>query len=353
MLDYQVWDETPAGMIRRPGHVAFEVLPRGQSHFYYVLRNDDMQIQAVRYHSIQYPTVYVQIRARLIWAVGYQNALRYCLDVAGAIFGRLARSSLSRVDFTVDLEGWAPTFDGLRAALIGKPRKKEPWIKSDLTIDRAFFKNDRFTGIYVGTGGDAMARIYDKTEEISVNGTKTWFYEVWKKNGWSGKGRVWRVEFQCRRKVLHAFGFGDSVDSLEKFAGMFRYLTTEWLRLGVANPLQRRKTRWETAPVWKLIQSANFGNGGDVTRSAQKLPDRKHLMDQFKGLTTTIAARHGIDNEADLVDFILGVLCGEFDDEQLVKLKNKKSLYDALSLIKSENKNKGLALRVADRMTPG
>ena len=349
MFDYQVWDQVDGAMKRRPGHIAFELLPRGMSHFYYVLRNDDMQIQAVRYPSIQYPTVYIQIRARLIWAVGYQNALAYCLAVAEAIFGKFARSSLSRVDFTVDIEGWNPTAEGLRIGLVSRARKKELRINQDTSITAAYYKGDRFTGISLGKGGDLMARIYDKTEEIAVNGTKTWFYEVWKKNGWSGQGRVMRAEFQCRRRVLNAFGFGDSVESLSKFAGMFRYLTTEWLRLCLPDPMQKRRTRWKTAPVWTLIQSANFGNGGDVTRQAQKLPERKHLMDQFRGLATTIAARHGVKKHEGLQDFIMGILINELTEDDFKKMKKKFLLYESLSLVKTKNKSSGLALREADR----
>jgi len=36
------------------------------------------------------------------------------------------------------------------------------------------------------------------------------------------------------------------------------------------------------------------------------------------------------------------------DDEQVKRLKKKKALYDTLSLVNSENKNKGLALRYSD-----
>ena len=348
MLEYQVWLQTPDGMERRPGHVAFELLPRGMSHFWYVLRNDDMQIQAVRYPTIQYPTVYIQIRARLVWAVGYQNALRYCLDVAQRIFGRFIRSSLSRVDFTVDIQGWKPNENYFHSRIVGRPVKLEKHVEYDTTVSAVYYRRKHFTGIRLGKGKPILVRFYDKSEEILVNGTNTWFYEVWKKNGWNGRGRVWRVEFQCRRKLLAAFGFGDSVESLDKFAGMFRYLTTDWIRLAVPNRKEKKRTRWKTAPVWKLIQGANFGDGGDIQREAQKLPGRKQLMDQFKGLSTTIAARYGVDNEGDLQNFIAGVLCGEMDDEQVKRLKKKKALYDTLSLVNSENKNKGLALRYSD-----
>jgi len=348
MFDYETWHQTKAGMKRRPGHIAFEIAPRGMSHFYYVLKNDDMQIQAVRHPSITYPTVHIQIRARLIWAVGYENALRYCLDVGAAIFGALARSALARVDFTVDIHGWKPTAEGLRTGLVGRPVKKEIAITTDQTAIFDYYKGSNFTGIAVGKGGDVMCRIYDKTAEIIANSTKTWFYEIWKKNGWPGKGKVWRVEFQCRRPALRAFGFGDSLESLDRFAGMFRYLTNDWLRLTVPNPMQRRRDRLITDPVWKLVQGANFGNGGDISREAQKLPERKHLMDQFKGLATTIAARHGIDDEPGLVDFVLSVICGEFNPEQLERLRQKKSLYDAMSLVNSTNKKTGVAQRRQD-----
>jgi hypothetical protein len=350
-FNYEIWEQRPEGVKRRPGQVAFQILPRGMSHFFLVMKNDDMMIQAVRHFAPRYPTVHIQIRAKLIWAVGYQNALQYCKDVATAIFGKFARTILSRVDFTVDIAGWNPTEKKLCDGLVGRPTKLQKHIDADTSVNASYYKKKKFTGIRLGKGKPMMLRIYDKTDEIAVNGTNTWFYEVWKKNGWNENGTVWRVEFQCRRKVLLAFGFGDSVDSLEKFAGMFRYLSTDWVRLTVADAMQRRNDRLKTDPVWELVQGANFGNGGDVTRAAQKLPERKQLIDQFKGLATTIAARHGITTKKKLNQFVAGVLCGEFDEVQLARLKAKKALYDALKLVKAQSEKKGLDLRKQDRLS--
>ena len=349
LFDYERWEQGAEGMQRRPGQIAFEVLPRGRSHFWLVLKNDDMEIQTVRHFSAIYPTVYIQIRARLIWAVGYPNALRYCVDVAEKIFGRFINTALSRVDFTVDIENWEPTENYFRSRIVGRPVKSEKHIDHDISITGAYYVKTKFTGIRIGKGKPMLVRFYDKTEEILVNGTKTWFYEVWKKNGWSGKGRVWRVEFQCRRKVLAAFGFGDSVDSLDKFAGMFRYLTIDWIRLCIPNRTQKQRTRWKTAPIWKLVQGANFGNGGDVTRAAQKIPERKQLMDQFHGVATTIAARYGVTTDAGLRKFIRYILLTELTPDHIKKMQKKKALYDMLSLVKAESLKNGLDLRRQDR----
>lgn len=300
------WVEQPDGGARLvPGVVEFQVMPRGSARFWYVLRNDDLEFEAVRDAGPATVSVYVRLRARLIWSVGYRAALDYALELARLIFGPFTRSVLSRVDLTVDLDGW--DFDPLTEYknFVTRSRKQSTHLGAAVP-GRSWSKGMRGTGIEFSMGNPVAARIYDKTEEITANSTKTWFYEIWRANGWRG-GRVWRVEFQLRREALNEFGFTDALDGLDKFGSLFKYLTEEWLRLAIPDPSERR-SRWETAPEWRALEGANFGERGHIRRARQNKSEREKLRAQFWGVATSLAAGYGVKDGDQLREFVIGGL---------------------------------------------
>jgi len=60
----------------------------------------------------------------------------------------------------------------------------------------------RFSGWSFGSGGDTVARLYDKTLEVEKKSHKFYLHELWKAAGWDGTSQVWRMEFEAKRNAL-------------------------------------------------------------------------------------------------------------------------------------------------------
>lgn len=67
--------------------------------------------------------------------------------------------------------------------------------------------------------------LYDKSKEIA-HSNKNWLYQIW---GIEPPACVWRVEFRLKREVLRQFRIYGIDDLLESLAGIWTYLTTEWV----------------------------------------------------------------------------------------------------------------------------
>lgn len=304
-----VWVEGPDGNLRRkPGRLSFDVKGGGSgSGYHFVLRNDDLSIEAQRTGLVESPAVYVQLRARLVWAVGYEEATRWALALVGELFGRVNESLLSRVDFTVDVQGWRFHQDDITRFVTRSRKRALHRTPSPVEPDVVYFK-PKFTGVEFSRGNPVACRIYDKMAEIEANKTKTWFYDVWRDGGWDGHSRVWRVEFQVRREVLREFGLTHgAVKDLKAFDGIYRYLVEEWLRL-VTKRVKGNQDKSETDPVWKVIQSATFGERAEraVRRRRQQVPERGQLEAQLRGVMTSYAAAHDVEDAEALVRFMVG-----------------------------------------------
>ncbi len=292
------------GNIRgKKGEIVFQVNRAGSSSgYFFVLRNDDLSIEAQRTASVSSPVIYVQLRARLIWAVGYQAAVEWAHRLVAEMFGRVNKSILSRVDFTVDVQGW-----NLQAAdlprFVGRSKHQGRYKIDAPQLDQDHFWHGQFTGLAFSKGSDLACNIYDKQREIAARKTKTWFYDIWRSNGWDGKSKIWRVEFQVKRKILREFGLTKgAVSDLNAFDGIWQYLTREWLRFCVAD--RTRKWNWNTSPEWGVIQAATFNQRASapaVRRREQKAPALAVLVPMLRGVGTSLGAQLGCETPEQVI----------------------------------------------------
>jgi len=333
----RVWNEAPDGGMRSgPGELLFQVRRGGsRSGYFFVMRNDDLSIEAVREAGYSQPSIYVQLRARLVWMLGYEVAVAFALEIVEQMFGRVNSASLSRVDLTVDLTGWPVCVeDGAR--FVSRSRKRATNVKMDLSLDRVYDSAAGFTGFEFSKGAPLSCRIYDKQAEIKANKTKTWFYRIWRENGWDRKQRVWRIEFQIRREVLRELGFaGEAVGDLEKLDSTWRYLTEDWMRYCV--PRGSRRSRWETAPAWKAVQGAVWNVRADeaaVRRADQRPPEREHLRLMLLGVGSSYAAGYGARDTAGVVEMFSAAMGRMAPGEMEAVLDLKRRKFAGLSVVK-------------------
>lgn len=204
------------------GGTLYKVYPHGSKPFAYVFENNLFYVRVSRRGSVGYPMVQARIssevltRADLVDAVG---ALRFIVGTLGEVSDSEA---ISRVDLCVDFVTEIPVDSITRGQWIGRARNVA-W----------YADQTEFTGWAIGQGGPISARLYDKTIEIKKSG-KDYLKEIWLEDGWNGADHVWRMEFQLLRAPLVELGIKSIAGLKGNVAGLWQYLTEDWLRLTVA-----------------------------------------------------------------------------------------------------------------------
>ena len=221
------------------GEHLFTVLPRGRGRFAYVIEDNWFSIQIS--NAVSLPLAYVQIRSEYLTAVGAEEAI----ETLARLVKRLGKVSdeptISRIDLFADFTSECDL-------------TKEPgfaWIKRCKKRD-VHEENDKITGISFGPGNELSARLYDKTLEITKS-HKDYFKPLWAAHGWREGQTVWRMEFQARREAFAFALKGPAVEVLPHLGAWWRYLATEWLRLGIPSESDETRARWLTHPVWQAI----------------------------------------------------------------------------------------------------
>jgi hypothetical protein len=176
----------------------------------------------------------------------------------------------SRVDVTVDFQGWLPV-PADSGRLITRAKRRA-------------VHHEGFTGFSFGRN-EIVARIYDKTEEIRTS-EKAWFREIWNSSPRFRESEpVWRLEFQVRRQALRELwvssGGGESqatrrieswLDVMDLSRGLWRFLAGKWLTL---REPRTNETRQRLAPEWEILLRSGFaspaweGTDADLYREAR------------------------------------------------------------------------------------
>ncbi len=131
--------------------------------------------------------------------------------------------------------------------------------------------NDRVTGWTVCPGARLMLRVYDKTEELALEGRehkRDLEEDIWKGAGWHRGERVTRVEFQYRTDVLQALGVHTLDDYFTTEDKLWAYGTQTWFSLRV--PSEQRKARWALDPRWDEVQQVTFRSRVPAPRKRER-----------------------------------------------------------------------------------
>ena len=240
-LAQSVDDHRQAGGAYYNGDHIFTVLPRGRGRFAFVLEDNWFRLELSNASANVLPLAHVQMRSEYLTAVGVEEALAV-LDGLIPEFGEASGpATLSRIDLFVDF-----TTDLDLTSLPG-----DHWVKRcrkrDIHEDR-----DYVTGMTFGAGNEVSARLYDKTRELLKSG-KDYLKPLWAAQGWEEGQTVWRMEFQVRREGLPDELRGPASDSVPLLGLLWRYLTTEWLRLAVPSDTDETRTRWPVHPLWEAL----------------------------------------------------------------------------------------------------
>lgn len=191
------------------------------------------------------PTGSIEVRSRPLW-----QSIDIAAQDAEEVLSVLTRGEhpdmqVSRVDVTVDWQGWAPERD-LIDRFVCRARS-----------DASYRKHRRHTGWSWGGGGSVLSRIYDKTCEVRGTEKEQWLREVWARSkDYVDGDDVWRGEFQTRREAIReltplglAPGVLKTWDGTREHVGsIWATLSEHWLCLRLSRTAQTRQNmdpRWE------------------------------------------------------------------------------------------------------------
>ena len=106
------------------------------------------------------------------------------------------------------------------------------------------------------------------------------------------ESRVWRVEYQLRRKLLKQFGIETLQDLIMKSPDVWSYLTEDWFSVREPSLTDSTRSRWPLSSYWKTVHYSfkSFGELSGVVREKIKQVNLEKLIPQMAGLVTSCMA---------------------------------------------------------------
>jgi hypothetical protein len=213
------------------------------------------------------------------------TVVRTTRKIAGScgVGGKVWESRLRRIDWCADVAGWqVEAYDASRLVRRSRAKLKEHDREHtaargeaddrDAEVNAGATVHDsrrRITGVTVCPGGEVLARLYDKPEELKAQPVEKRDAEEgrWRARGWDGVAPVTRVEFQIRGAALKELGLRDpdrpyDPKSGQIFAGLGDVVDRVWLWCLTWVKLCKndnvRPSRRSLDPVWMLLHGVKF-----------------------------------------------------------------------------------------------
>lgn len=263
----------------------FAVMPKGRGRFPYVIRDNWYHISLSGAQSRSLPMAYVQVSSELLTRAGLDAATGTLNVLMEMISGKLAEPSISRVDLCVDFV--------LNEDMGRFPSDHFVFLANNMTL---YHIHGELTGYQFGERGRLNARLYDKTLEAKKS-NKEYLYPIWTENGWDGRSKVWRIEFELRKEFLNDLGIKTRNDLKAQMESIWQYCTTTWLQVKHPTGKDMLTSRWLVYPWWAEIQDATFsGSGNEPIERVKKhsSPSDEYLFVNGLGAITTYMAINSI-----------------------------------------------------------
>ena len=279
------WMVQPFGM--RMGDAAKGPLIR------WVLERDGVKfgmMHRVEPHKTQ-PSGFFRFTGETMIAVGgVEQAWEKVKTWFAELGATITDSRVSRVDPCVDIPGvgvdeLCEAMEARNVVTRVKAANEDTYVRLHRTVGM------KRTGLTMGVG--TMLRVYDKAIECRDLAKRAWM--IHKRWGGADQTKALRVEFQLRREFLGAKkNKGDAdgmigrpvIDTVEDYlahrAELVKYLTTAWVRFVEprADDLPhtyKTKTRAESLPIWKRVQSCFEAWAGEGNRGEHQQMPREYI----------------------------------------------------------------------------
>jgi hypothetical protein len=258
------------------GSTDFAVQERGMRPWAYLLKGDEMHLRLGA--KQKYPAASFRLLAMGLAAHGHEALFDTAHRLAMGC-GDLGEPGLSRLDRTVDFQGWTPTtpeMDNVVCAATFRP------------IYPSWKKPETFQ---FGKG-QIVVRLYNKTRELAAS-DKQWLRELWKlAPGYNPELDVWRFEVQYRRKALCELGMDMPAHA---FANLDRLLGfgLDWCNLRI--PRGKSSDRWLEDERWTALRDAAHAEGSlSRVRVEARVGTVEQLVPMITGASLSAAARLGV-----------------------------------------------------------
>ncbi len=269
------------------GEHLFEVLGRGEGRFAYVLADNCFRVLVPSIESRNLPLAHVKFSSELLTVQGLLSAEAAAGFIAGTLGNVTEPPKVSRVDLCADVATAYPMDSW----------KVDAWVTRAHRLDPHYILG-QFSGWSIGSGGPLVCRLYDKTRELQRK-PREYLQNIWRAAGWDGVLTVWRLEFQFRREVLKELGLSRFGELPAKLSGLWRYATTEWLRLTIPMDADQTRSRWPAHPLWERFAALAWSPLSSTPLKrvrTERLPSDDYLFrNGLGGLTSFMAARHITD----------------------------------------------------------
>jgi hypothetical protein len=228
--------------------------------------------------SVQIPSIYIQLRAIELHALGAERAIDEARTLASQICG-VQGVIASRVDLYADVTGWSPVMADLQRFVCRATSRR-----SFEVVRQLYTSGNRLSGFTFGRGA-IVARVYNKTLEISKTGND-WMRTVWPAN----VEDVWRIEFQFRRGALRSFDLTDPEETIAARQQLWEY-GTDWLSLRLPNGNSQR-TRWPEDEAWRQLRQATVDLPlAPLVRRRREQAEETRLIRGLLGYASALGAR--------------------------------------------------------------
>jgi len=231
--------------------------------WHWILHNDLLNIQIGKgdYRGL---IAHVRVSSEYLWRV---NALHRVLEVVNGLANHLFEHEMvlvpSAIDLCADIANW-PMSSINHLAMVAQARKHRPKFEEEsLYVSGEETWNGRKLGtLYIGMRTSPVhSKLYDKLKEIKDGGNKkSWFHDLYKRNGWHEESPVTRLEISFKREALGDLGIATTVDLLRNLKGLWAYAVGSedarpWLRYTIPTDDSNNR-RWPLHPVWSVVQHA-------------------------------------------------------------------------------------------------
>ena len=161
---------------------------------------------------------------------------------------------------------------------------------------------------------------------------------LWEKEGWDGQSRVYRAEFQIKRKVLKELDITHFSQLSSELPALWFY-AVNWLKIAVPHPNDSHRERWPLHPIWPPIMAA-FEDGREFAPlerfSNKRVPRDEYLFHNGLSGIYCFMAKHGITDAEEGVKRYLESArkyhrrMGSFDSFMETKAREKIRKYNTL-----------------------
>lgn len=332
--------ETPWSLEKQPLYM----LSHGSGkQWHWILHNDliNVQIGNGDYRGV---IAHLRVSSEYLWRL---NALHHVLGLVNAFTNTLFAHEMvlvpSAVDLCADIANW-PMESINHLAIVARARKHRPKFEEEsLLISGEEMWNGRKLGtLYVGMRTSPVhGKLYNKLKEIKDGGNrKSWFLDLYKRNGWNGEDPITRLEVSFKREALHDLNIETDYDLIHNLKGLWTYAVGSetvkpWIRYTIPTN-DHIQTRWPLHPTWTTIQHAFDSLSEEPARELIRVKKQQVNMDAAKAslagyLSTYTAyqcAKQGTPPEQ--VD-VLNVLVDLWEDIEALMEQKQTSFQEQVS----------------------